>query len=84
MTPETPRFDHILDTQGLYCPEPVMMLHGAIADITPGETIKVIATDPSTQRDIPKFCEFLGHTLLAHQSHDDLFEFYIQSQGHPE
>ncbi|MDZ7925209.1 MAG: sulfurtransferase TusA [Marinagarivorans sp.] len=84
MTTEIPRFDHLLDTQGLYCPEPVMLLHGAIADMNAGETIKVIATDPSTERDIPKFCEFLGHSLLLHKSRDDLFEFYIKSKGHPE
>ena len=54
----------ILDAQGLYCPEPVMLLHNAIHEMSVGESIKVIATDPSTQRDIPKFCQFLGHTLV--------------------
>jgi len=54
----------ILDAQGLYCPEPVMLLHNAIREMSTGEVVKVIATDPSTQRDIPKFCQFLGHRLL--------------------
>ncbi len=85
MTDEhTTSFDQLLDTQGLYCPEPVMMLHGAIAELNAGQTIKVIATDPSTQRDIPKFCDFLGHRLLQQNKNDGVFEFYIQSQGHPE
>ena len=57
--------DHILDTSGLYCPEPVMLLHNKIRDIRSGELLEVIATDPSTQRDIPKFCNFLGHTLVS-------------------
>lgn len=72
------KFHQCLDTQGLYCPEPVMMLHGAIADIAVGEIIKVIATDPSTQRDIPKFCEFLGHNLLQQTEHEDSFLFFIE------
>lgn len=55
---------HLLDTQGLYCPEPVMMLHSKIDEIESGELIKVIASDPATKRDIPKFCQFLGHELL--------------------
>lgn len=55
---------HLLDARGLYCPEPVMLLHGLIRRILPGEKIKILATDPSTQRDIPKFCQFLGHDLL--------------------
>jgi tRNA 2-thiouridine synthesizing protein A len=55
---------HLLDTRGLYCPEPVMLLHNLIRNISPGEKIKILATDPSTRRDIPKFCQFLGHDLL--------------------
>lgn len=62
--------DHILDATGLYCPEPVMLLHNKIRDIEVGETVQVLATDPSTERDIPKFCLFLGHELL----HQDNFE----------
>jgi len=60
---QTP-FDHELDTRGLLCPEPVMMLHQSIRSAEAGACIKVVATDPSTQRDIPKFCGFLGHTLV--------------------
>lgn len=55
---------HTLDTTGLFCPEPVMMLHNKIRAMASGESVRVLATDPSTQRDIPKFCNFLGHTLL--------------------
>ncbi len=40
-----------------------MMLHNYVRSMNPGEQIKIIATDPSTQRDIPKFCQFLGHRL---------------------
>jgi tRNA 2-thiouridine synthesizing protein A len=56
--------DHVLDASGLFCPEPVMLLHNKIRDVGVGEVLEVLATDPSTQRDIPKFCVFLGHELL--------------------
>lgn len=56
--------EHVLDTTGLVCPEPVMMLHNKMRAIESGECVRVLATDPSTQRDIPKFCNFLGHALL--------------------
>jgi len=55
---------HELDAQGLFCPEPVMLLHHLIREMQEGETVHVMATDPSTRRDIPKFCQFLGHALL--------------------
>lgn len=63
-------YDMLLDTQGLNCPEPVMMLHQAVRKSTGGTVIKVLATDPSTTRDIPKFCLHLGHELVNQQVQD--------------
>ena len=70
--------DQILDTKGLYCPEPVMMMHNLVRDVDNKAIIKVIATDPSTQRDIPKFCQFLGHDLILQSSENDEFVYLIQ------
>lgn len=68
----------VLDTTGLLCPEPVMMLHTRIKDVAPGECLRVIATDPSTLRDIPRFCQFLGHELVSQQTHETTFEYLIR------
>lgn len=68
----------VLDTKGLLCPEPVMMLHNAIRDCAVGDIIEVIATDPSTERDIPKFCGFLGHELLKSTKTDKEYCYWIQ------
>jgi tRNA 2-thiouridine synthesizing protein A len=70
--------DHILDATGLFCPEPVMLLHNKIRDIAVGETVQVLATDPSTERDIPKFCLFLGHELLHHDSFEDHYRYLLR------
>ncbi len=69
---------HTLDTSGLYCPEPVMLLHNQIRDMQSGEIVKVIATDPSTQRDFAKFCTFLGHPLLEQFEDASGFVYFIQ------
>ena len=74
----TYRIDHEMDVTGLYCPEPVMMLHNKIRDIGSGEVLEVLATDPSTRRDIPKFCHFLGHELLAQGERDNSFFYHIR------
>lgn len=71
-------YDLLLDTSGLYCPEPVMLLHGAVRDLDTGGIIKVLATDPSTERDIPKFCRFLGHQLLEARTEAQTFVYFIQ------
>ena len=60
--------NHHLDTQGLICPEPVMMLHRIIRQAEGGEVIEILATDPATTRDIPNFCRHLGHELLKQEA----------------
>ena len=73
--------DHVLDATGLLCPEPVMLLHNHIRDIAVGETLHVVATDPSTERDIPKFCTFLGHELLRQARVEDEFHYLLRKQA---
>jgi tRNA 2-thiouridine synthesizing protein A len=75
---EQPEADHLLDASGLFCPEPVMLLHNKIRDIASGEVLRVVATDPSTRRDIPKFCLFLGHSLLVQEESDGRFLYLIR------
>ncbi|UTA49663.1 sulfurtransferase TusA [Simiduia sp. 21SJ11W-1] len=68
---------HELDASGLFCPEPVMMLHNTMRAAAPGERVLVIATDPSTERDIPKFCQFLGHALEAQAVEGDQYVYLL-------
>jgi len=67
-----------LDTRGLFCPEPVMMLHAAIRQLAVGDVVLVLATDPATERDIPKFCHFLGHELLDEQLTEGEYRYRIR------
>ena len=60
--------NHHLDTQGLICPEPVMMLHRTIRKADAGDVIEILATDPATTRDIPNFCRHLGHELVQQET----------------
>ncbi len=59
---------HHLDTQGLICPEPVMMMHRIIRKAEAGAVIEILATDPATTRDIPNFCRHLGHELVQQET----------------
>ncbi len=80
--PETAEMpaDAVLDATGLSCPEPVMMLHNKVRALAGGELLKVIATDPSTQRDIPKFCVFLGHELVDQQADEGTYLYWIRKK----
>lgn len=55
-----------------------MLLHKAVRDLAAGEYLEVVATDPSTLRDIPKFCEFLGHELVLQEAHDAQYVFHLR------
>ena len=72
---------HVLDATGLHCPEPVMLLHKKIRELPPGDVLLVLATDPSTTRDIPKFCTFLGHELLSTSESDKTFRYSIRKKA---
>ncbi|WP_168016520.1 sulfurtransferase TusA [Halomonas salinarum] len=67
-----------MDTSGLYCPEPIMMMHNKVRDMSQGEILKVIATDPATTRDIPKFCSFLGHELIYQHESEQTYLYLIR------
>ena len=70
-----------LDACGLYCPEPVMLLHKKFREIEAGVIVEVLATDPSTTRDIPKFCAFLGHHLLESTQEGETYRYRIRKQS---
>jgi tRNA 2-thiouridine synthesizing protein A len=70
-----------LDATGLYCPEPVMLLHNRIRDIAVGEALRLTATDPSTTRDVPKFCLYLGHELVENLRQGNNYVYLIRKKG---
>ena len=72
--------NNIIDAKGLECPEPIMMLHKAIRESKHGDKIEIFATDPSTERDIDKFCEFLGHKLIKKELEKDSFYYLVEKR----
>jgi len=70
--------DHTLDALGLRCPEPVMMVRMKVRKIGEGETLLILADDPATERDIPGFCKFMEHTLVAANTDTLPYQFLIK------
>jgi tRNA 2-thiouridine synthesizing protein A len=67
-----------LDARGLLCPEPIMLLHQAIHEAQKGDELSILTTDPAALRDVPQFCRFLGHALLATESREEYVEFRLR------
>lgn len=70
--------DQKVDALGLRCPEPVMMVRKAVRHMEPGETLLIIADDPATTRDIPGFCRFMEHTLLAQETTELPYRYLLR------
>ena len=70
-----------LDTLGLRCPEPVMMVRKTVRKMQEGELLTVIADDPATTRDIPSFCRFMEHTLIEADTEQTPYRYLIRKGG---
>ncbi|RCU45398.1 MULTISPECIES: sulfurtransferase TusA [Corallincola] len=75
-----PPHDQQLDTQGLRCPEPVMLVRKKIRAMAAGEQLLILADDPATTRDIPSFCQFMDHQLINAQTQQKPY-FYLIKKG---
>ena len=70
--------DKALDALGLRCPEPVMMVRLEIRKMDEGQTLLITADDPATKRDIPSFCRFMDHQLVAQQTDEMPYQYLIK------
>ncbi|MFP3029133.1 MAG: sulfurtransferase TusA [Arsenophonus sp.] len=73
--------NQILDIQGLRCPEPIMMIRKIVRHMVEGETLLIIADDPATIRDIPAFCRFMEHKLLAEEINKPPYRYLIHKKA---
>jgi len=73
--------DHAIDAVGLECPEPLMILRNKVRGMNMGETVAVVASDPSTVRDFTNFCRFMGHELAESSQDGDRYRFVIRKRA---
>lgn len=67
-----------LDARGLNCPLPVLRTKKSLNALQSGETLRVVATDPGSLKDIAAFCKQTGNPLLESGQHGDDYEFIIR------
>ncbi len=67
-----------LDARGLNCPLPILRTKKSLNALQSGETLKVVATDPGSLKDMVAFCNQTGHTLLSTGQSGVDFEFMIR------
>jgi tRNA 2-thiouridine synthesizing protein A len=71
-------FDVEIDSSGLNCPLPVLKARKALAAMTSGQRLHLIATDPGANKDIPAFCKMTGNPLVDNSEAEGKLHFTIE------
>jgi TusA-related sulfurtransferase len=70
--------DKELDTRGLNCPLPILKAKKALADMSSGEVLKIVSTDPGSVRDFQAFSRQTGNELVQQDSAGSDFMHYLR------
>jgi tRNA 2-thiouridine synthesizing protein A len=73
-------FDKELDVRGLNCPMPIMKAKIAIADLTPGNVLKVIGTDPNSKNEFQIYAKQSGNELITISERGGEFSYFLRKQ----
>ena len=74
------QFDKELDARGLNCPLPILRTKKALTDMTPGQVLKILATDPGSVKDFQAFSRQTGNELLSSDAVDKEFIFFMKKR----
>jgi tRNA 2-thiouridine synthesizing protein A len=77
-TAPSPSADKEVDARGLNCPLPILRAKKALTDLTSGQVLRVISTDPGSQRDFSAFARQTGNELVAVEQGDREWSFYLR------
>ena len=71
-------FDKELDAKGLNCPLPILRAKKALADMTSGQVLRIMATVPGSVKDFAAFAKQTGNELLSTAEKGKEYEFFIK------
>jgi TusA-related sulfurtransferase len=72
-----------IDATGLACPLPLLKLKLWLAMAEPGQRVRLLASDPGSQRDIPNYLLESSHQLIHSEHQADLWIADIEAGEQP-
>lgn len=69
---------HRVDARGLACPMPIVKTAQAIATLSSGELLEVLATDPGSTKDFVAWSRTTGHALVEQDEEGGVFRFLLR------
>jgi tRNA 2-thiouridine synthesizing protein A len=73
-------FDKDLDARGLNCPLPILRAKKALSDMTTGQVLRIVATDPGSVKDFQAFSKQTGNALVDQSGADKEFTFFLRKK----
>jgi tRNA 2-thiouridine synthesizing protein A len=73
-------FDKELDARGLSCPLPILKTKKSLNELTSGQVLKVVATDPGSVKDMQAFANQTGNPLLSSVEENKTYVFYLKKK----
>ncbi len=73
-------FDKELDARGLNCPLPILRTKKALAEMSSGQVLKVVATDPGSVKDMQAFAKQTGNELVSSAEAGGEFTFFMKKK----
>ena len=73
--------DKELDVKGLTCPMPLLKAKKTLNDMEGGAVLRVLATDPGSERDFEVFARQSGNTLLDSSNSDGVYCYYLRKKN---
>lgn len=67
-----------IDTRGLNCPLPILKAKKALSELSSGEVLKVVATDPGSVRDFQAFARQTGNELVEQSTEGADFIHFLR------
>jgi tRNA 2-thiouridine synthesizing protein A len=71
-------YDKEFDASGLSCPLPIVKTKKSLADMAPGQVLRVVSTDPGSVADMAAFAEQTGNALLAANEEGGKYVFFLK------
>lgn len=69
-----------LDARGLNCPLPILRAKKALNEITAGQILRVLATDPGAVKDFQAFAKQTGNELLESTESGGEYSFLLKKK----
>jgi len=74
-------FDKELDARGLNCPLPILRAKKALNELSGGQVLRIMATDPGSVKDFQAFAKQTGNDLLESSEANGEFHFLLKKKA---